>query len=104
MIFACDGGIESLDLLHVFFNTPRGIEDRTSTAYFTPVVEKSQHNRNIGPCDNAMAKYYSPLIFCGREVLNRFFQAVEGKFEHGKNLPDHLRRPGILPFPRMHGI
>ena len=49
-------------------------------------------------------KYYSPLIFCGREMLNRFFQAVEGKFEHGENLPDHLRRPGIIPFPGRHGI
>ena len=34
MIFACDGGIESLDLLHVFFNMPRGIEGRTDTAHF----------------------------------------------------------------------
>jgi len=39
------------------------------------------------------------LIFCGREMLNRFFQAVEGKFEHGKNLPDHLRRSWYNPIP-----
>ena len=104
MIFACDGGVESLDLLHIFFNTPRGIKSRTYTAFFASVIEKSRHNRNVGPCGNVVMKYFSPLIFFRREVLNRFFQSVEGQFEHGKNLPDHLRRPGILPFPGRHGI
>ena len=104
MIFACDGGVESLDLLHIFFNTFCGIKGRIDIAYFTQVVEKSQLNRNVCSCGNVVMKYYSPLIFCRREMLNRFFQAVEGKFEHGENLPDHLRRPGIIPFPGRHGI
>ena len=30
----------------------------------------------------------------GRETIDRFL----------KNLPDHLRRPGIIPFPRIHGV
>ena len=32
-------------------------------------------------------KYYSPLIFCRREVLNRFFQSVD-KVSSGKMTAD----------------